>query len=140
MSKVFMSANEYSNPPNTEPSNIRMVIFWTLFVSDYRTVRFLNGRFYKICPDFFPAKLDCFEMNKIFVMTLFFIKRSRLVKSSRIGPVLQYLSSFRMVKTRWLPKKYLTSLDRFINKGHKNILFMPKWSRLVTGNECPLLA
>jgi hypothetical protein len=23
------------------------------------------------------------------------------------------------------------SLDRFINKGHKNILFMPKWSRLV---------
>ena len=26
---------------------------------------------------------------------------------------------------------FLTSLDRFIRKGHKNILFMPKRSRLV---------
>jgi hypothetical protein len=46
-------------------------------------VWFLNGRpsFYhsKAGPDIFPAKLDRFGMNKIFLLTLFFIKRSRLV-------------------------------------------------------------
>jgi hypothetical protein len=30
-------------------------------------------------PDIFITSLDCFVMNKIFFMTLFFIKRSRLV-------------------------------------------------------------
>ena len=35
---------KYSKHPNTEPSGIRMVIPRTQFVSDYRMVRFSNGR------------------------------------------------------------------------------------------------
>jgi hypothetical protein len=44
---------EYSNPPNTEPSDIRMVIPRTQFVSGFQI-----------------ASLDRLGMNKIFFMTL----------------------------------------------------------------------
>jgi hypothetical protein len=37
-------------------------------------------------------------------------------------------------------KKYLVSLDVLLIRVIKNILFMPKRSRLVTGHECPGLA
>ncbi len=59
----------YSNPPNTEQSSIRMVIFRTLFVSGFQMVG--TG---PICPDFFLASLDCFGMNKIFFYDSFLYK------------------------------------------------------------------
>ncbi len=45
----------------------------------------------------------------------------------------QFVSSYRMVKTRWCLKKQdgWLSLDRCMYKGHKNIFLMPKRSRLV---------
>jgi hypothetical protein len=58
-----MNQNIYSQHPNTGPSGIQMVIFQTLFGSGYQMVRFSNGRFYNICPDF---SIDCFGMNKIY--------------------------------------------------------------------------
>jgi hypothetical protein len=40
-------------------------------------------------------------------------------------------------KTRWSTiRNILASLDRFINKGHKNILFMPKRSTLAIRFFC----
>ncbi len=42
----------YSIPPNTGQSGIQMVIFRTVFLSGYQTVRFSDARDQIICPDF----------------------------------------------------------------------------------------
>jgi hypothetical protein len=60
----------YSNPPNTEPSGIQMAIFRTLLCLVIKQSGFQMPGTGLICPDFFPARLDRFGMNKIFFMTL----------------------------------------------------------------------
>ncbi len=65
----------------------------------------LTGRIF--CPDFGFASLDRFGMNKIFFMTLFFIKQSRLVDHSKTR-----------WPTIWKPDWtfFIASLNRFIRK------------------------
>jgi hypothetical protein len=96
---------------------------------------------------FWMVKTRPFYYKENICFTLLFIKRCRLVDHLKSG---QIVSGFQMVKKQdgwhnlaanlFLPFEIRTkksrfwmvgaSLDRFINKSHKNILFMPKWSRL----------
>jgi hypothetical protein len=69
------------NIRNPEPSGFGMV-----FLSDCRMVRYSNP-IRKPDWTFLTTSLDCFIMNKIFGMTLFFIKRSRLVDHLKTGPI-----------------------------------------------------
>ena len=99
---------------------------------------------------YFLARLDRFGMNKIFFMTLFFIKRSRLVSPDFKWSGLDIFVRFsngknKMAATIRNPDRtFLTaSLDRF---GIKNILFktlfFTKRSRLVdhskSGRKSPV--
>jgi hypothetical protein len=61
----------YSRHPKAGPSGFRMVISRTKFGSGIQMA-------FKTRSEVFSASLDRFGMNKIFFMTLFFIKMSRL--------------------------------------------------------------
>jgi hypothetical protein len=81
-------------------------------------------------------------MKKIYLWPLL-IKRSRLVSPDFKWSGLDLLvrisngKNKMAAKTRWPTiQNILASLHRFINKGHKNILFMPKQSRLASGFFC----
>jgi hypothetical protein len=80
----------YSRHPKAGPSGFQMVISWTLFGSGFRIP-------FEIRSENFSASLDRFGMNKIFVINLFFIKRSRLAPFE----TRTQKSRFRMVKTKW---------------------------------------
>jgi hypothetical protein len=73
-------------PPNTGLSGIRMVSFWTQFVSDFR-IHSKSGR------NIFLTSLDRFGIKNILFITLFFIKRSRLATIENRTE----MSGFRMV-------------------------------------------
>jgi hypothetical protein len=70
----------------TEYRTVRYSNGWLFGI---RSVRFSNGRDRTYLSGFFLARLDRFGTNKIFFMTLFFIKWSRLVKSGHECPVPQ---------------------------------------------------
>jgi hypothetical protein len=78
----------YSDPPNTGLSGFQMVIFRTLLKSGFQMVlaAILLKTIRKPDRTFLTASLDGFGMKKIFFMTLFFIKRSRLATGQN-GPV-----------------------------------------------------
>jgi hypothetical protein len=62
---------KYSRPPNTEPSDIRMVIFRTLFITGFQMVAAILFLPFEIRTGYFLNSLDRFGMNKIFFMTIY---------------------------------------------------------------------
>ena len=79
----------YSEHPKAGLSGFQMVISRTLFGSGIQMA-------FESRSENFLASLDRFGMNKIFFMTLFFIKRSRLAPFE----TLTQKSGFRMVKNK----------------------------------------
>jgi hypothetical protein len=82
----------------TGPSGIKMVIFWKKIWSGFQMATYLFLPFENRTGLFSSASLDHFAMNKIFFMTLFFIKRSKLAiqnldKKVRLsnGPIFECL-------------------------------------------------
>jgi hypothetical protein len=88
---------KYSNPPNTEPSGIQMVIFRKLFVSRFQMVAAILFLPFEIRTRYFLTSLDRFGMNKIFFYDRLLIKQSRLATGHKC-PVFGW-SGYQMSRT-----------------------------------------